>query len=200
MWRSWTKILTAAFMVTLFASQWRHAWWRRSEQHTLQPVSYDPNLPDYLPKLTTPADNPLTVDGINLGRHLFWQYIIRQRHHELCFLSWPQKAFTDGNAVSVSIDGISGKRSSMSLVNAGLPKTAFWDGRKPATLEDQALLPGYWSHRIAHHLDRCWKTGCAAMLLSHPFPAFGYKNKARSARLWQLRLLLNTMNHSKCRQ
>ncbi|MBK7009354.1 MAG: hypothetical protein IPH36_12375 [Saprospiraceae bacterium] len=40
------------------------------------PVSYDPNIPSYLPKLTTPADNPLTVDGINLGRHLFYDNIL----------------------------------------------------------------------------------------------------------------------------
>ncbi|MBK7789271.1 MAG: cytochrome C peroxidase [Saprospiraceae bacterium] len=106
------------------------------------PVSYDPNIPSYLPKLTTPADNPLTVDGINLGRHLFYDNILSGNGTMSCAsCHHPDKAFTDGLPVSFGIDGIGGRRSSMSLVNVGFTKNGlFWDGRSP-TLETQALLP-----------------------------------------------------------
>ncbi|MBP6397530.1 MAG: cytochrome C peroxidase [Saprospiraceae bacterium] len=106
------------------------------------PVSYNTNIPDYLPKLTTPADNPLTVDGINLGRHLFYDNILSGNGTMSCAsCHHPDKAFTDGLSVSFGIDGIAGRRSSMSLVNVGFTKNGlFWDGRSK-TLENQALLP-----------------------------------------------------------
>lgn len=53
----------------------------------------------------------------------------------------PQGSFTDNKAVSTGIDHISGRRSSMSLLNiAYVDKGLFWDGRAP-TLEAQALRP-----------------------------------------------------------
>jgi cytochrome c peroxidase len=61
----------------------------------------------------------------------------------------PALSFTDGKSVSVGIDGIAGKRSSMSLMNIAyvVPKPGdslqlalFWDGRAQS-LEKQALLP-----------------------------------------------------------
>jgi cytochrome c peroxidase len=53
----------------------------------------------------------------------------------------PAGSFTDNKAVSKGIDGIAGKRSSMSLLNIGYVNTGlFWDGRSK-TLEEQALLP-----------------------------------------------------------
>lgn len=144
------------------------------------PQSYDPNLPSYLPKLTTPPDNPLTVDGINLGRHLFFDNILSGNGTMSCASCHdPKKAFTDGQAVSVGIDGISGRRSSMSLVNIGFTKNGlFWDGRAK-TLEDQALLPV--TDPIELHTT--W-TDVESRLRNHEnYPtlfrkAFGIKNKS----------------------
>jgi cytochrome c peroxidase len=53
----------------------------------------------------------------------------------------PSGSFTDNKAVSIGIDGIAGRRSSMSLLNIAYATNGlFWDGRS-ATLEEQALLP-----------------------------------------------------------
>ena len=106
------------------------------------PEPYVLNIPDYLPKMPIPVDNALTVDGINLGRHLFFDNILSGNGTMSCSSCHdPKKAYTDGLAVSTGIDGIAGRRSSMSLVNVGFTKNGlFWDGRS-ATLEDQALKP-----------------------------------------------------------
>lgn len=180
MWKTWSKIFLAAFVVMLFGCNEESPDDGDLSSIPYSPVSYDPNLPDYLPKLTIPADNPLTVDGINLGRHLFFDNILSGNGTMSCASCHdPKKAFTDGNAVSVGIDGIEGKRSSMSLVNVGFTKNGlFWDGRA-GTLEDQALLPV--TDPIELHTT--W-TDVESRLRNHDsYPtlfrkAFGIKNKS----------------------
>lgn len=92
--------------------------------------------------LTIPEDNKLTVQGVTLGQHLFYDPILSADLSMSCSSCHdPKKAFTDGLAVSFGIDGIPGRRSAMSLVNAAYFTTGlFWDGRSE-NLEIQALLP-----------------------------------------------------------
>jgi cytochrome c peroxidase len=106
------------------------------------PTAYQVNLPSHFPPLPIPADNPLTTDGIQLGRFLFYDPILSADSSMSCAsCHFPDKAFTDGNAVSKGIDGIAGRRSSMSLINIGYVQSGlFWDGRAK-TLEEQALMP-----------------------------------------------------------
>lgn len=94
------------------------------------------------PQMEIPADNPMTVDGFELGRRLFYDPILSADSTMSCFSCHNQSlAFTDGKATSAGIDGMNGNRSSMSLVNIGYNYNGlFWDGRSP-TLEEQALLP-----------------------------------------------------------
>ena len=95
-----------------------------------------------VPQMPIPLDNPLTEDGIELGRHLFYDKILSADNTMSCAsCHLPEGAFTDNLAVSKGIDGIPGKRSAMSLLNVGFYDTGlFWDGRSN-TLEEQALLP-----------------------------------------------------------
>ena len=90
----------------------------------------------------TPADNPLTVEGIELGRRLFYDPILSKDSSISCaHCHNVSSSFTDNKVVSDGIQGRIGKRSSMALVNLAYnPKTFFWDGRVK-TLEEQALLP-----------------------------------------------------------
>lgn len=106
------------------------------------PESYQIELPDYFPEIYNPSDNPMTYDGVQLGRHLFYDPILSADSTMSCAgCHDPKLAFTDGQATSVGIDGISGRRSSMSLVNIGFfGNKLFWDGRSPS-LEHQAILP-----------------------------------------------------------
>lgn len=104
------------------------------------PFEFD--LPDHFPPMSIPADNPMTEEGIELGRHLFYDKILSDDNSMACASCHLQQGnFTDNQAVSLGIAGIAGKRSSMSLLNIGFNTNGlFWDGRT-MTLEEQALLP-----------------------------------------------------------
>jgi cytochrome c peroxidase len=106
------------------------------------PTPYTVELPSHFPKLEIPADNPMTVEGIELGRFLFYDPILSADSTMSCgSCHMSTNGFTDGAKVSIGIDKIAGTRSSMSLINIGFVKSGlFWDGRVK-TLEDQALLP-----------------------------------------------------------
>lgn len=104
--------------------------------------NYNPNIPSNFPPLEIPADNKLTVQGIDLGRRLFYDPILSSDSTLSCSsCHLPQGNFTDNLKTSEGVDGDFGTRSSMTLLNVGFSNTGlFWDGRVE-TLEDQALLP-----------------------------------------------------------
>ncbi|MBP9134273.1 MAG: cytochrome C peroxidase [Saprospiraceae bacterium] len=106
------------------------------------PQGYEYKRPPFYPKMEYPADNPPTVEGIALGRRLFYDPILSRDSSMGCFSCHKQElAFTDGAATSIGVDGINGRRSSMSLVDVGFNyRGMFWDGRA-TTLEEQALGP-----------------------------------------------------------
>ena len=113
----------------------------------LRDIPYDPQPYEYpyaftLGVMEIPEDNPLTVDGVELGRHLFYDPILSLDSTMSCSsCHFPAGSFTDTLAVSTGVDGVAGTRSSMSLLNVGyFTNGLFWDGRVQ-TLEEQALLP-----------------------------------------------------------
>ncbi|NND04742.1 MAG: hypothetical protein HKN87_00055 [Saprospiraceae bacterium] len=89
-----------------------------------------------------PSSNPITAEGVELGRRLFYDELLSEDFSMSCSsCHLPVGSFTDNEAVSKGIDGIAGKRSSMSLLNIGYADNGlFWDGRS-TTLEEQALVP-----------------------------------------------------------
>jgi cytochrome c peroxidase len=93
------------------------------------------------PQLVSPADNPLTEEGIALGRRLFYDPILSGDSTQSCASCHVQAhAFGDTLRFSIGIDGISGNRQAPTIVNAGWLLSAFWDGRA-GSLEAQALEP-----------------------------------------------------------
>jgi len=148
------------------------------------PVAYNLTVPEELPPLEQPDYNKLTVDGINLGRKLFYDPILSGDSTMSCAsCHMASGSFTDNLAVSEGIDGIAGKRSAMSLLNVGFYYDGlFWDGRS-ATLEGQALLPV----EDPVELHATWPE-VVDRLRSHPtYPedfrkAFGIKNKSEISR------------------
>lgn len=106
------------------------------------PTSYNLEIPSFLGQPNIPANNPLTEEGILLGRMLFFDPILSADSSMSCFsCHFPEQSFTDGMPLSVGIQGLETQRSSMSLANMVLlEKDFFWDGRA-ASLEDQAFLP-----------------------------------------------------------
>lgn len=97
--------------------------------------------PAHFPPMLIPEDNPLTEEGIELGRYLFWEKRLSGDNTMSCGTCHaPEYAFSDDTPTSTGIDGINGTRNSMALVNLAWNDRFFWDGRA-MTLEDQILEP-----------------------------------------------------------
>lgn len=106
------------------------------------PIATELAIPEWLPDMEIPADNPLTEAGVELGRFLFFDPIMSIDSSISCAsCHFPEQAFTDLKKVSKGVGGATGNRNAMSLVNVGFyTKGLFWDGRVNS-LEDQAIIP-----------------------------------------------------------
>ncbi len=96
-----------------------------------------------------PADNPMTVEGIKLGRYLFYDSILSEDYTLNCGSCHQQKkAFSDaGNQFSNGVHSQVGTRNTMALFNLAFQRgPLFWDGRAPS-LEAQILVP------VAEHTE-----------------------------------------------
>jgi cytochrome c peroxidase len=105
------------------------------------PVPLTINIPSNFPPITHPEDNPLTEEGVELGRHLFWETKLSGDNNMSCATCHsPQNAFSEPYNVSVGINGDSGTRNAMVLQNLAWSNDFFWDGRS-SSLEEQILIP-----------------------------------------------------------
>lgn len=94
-----------------------------------------------LPVAPQPADNIATVEGVALGKALFFDPILSGDNTVSCASCHrPDIAFTDALPVSVGIRDQRTEVSSMSLVNLAWQNKFFWNGRVN-TLEEQSLHP-----------------------------------------------------------
>ena len=112
------------------------------EDIEFNPTSYElPQLVDF-PQMLIPDDNPITQEGVLLGRMLFFDPILSLDSTLACASCHdPKIAFTDAQRFSTGVEGGSTNRSSMAIMNVGFNRLGlFWDGRVK-TLEEQALLP-----------------------------------------------------------
>ncbi|MDO5978528.1 cytochrome-c peroxidase [Flavivirga spongiicola] len=90
-----------------------------------------------------PINNPQTVEGIALGKKLFFDPILSADNTQACAdCHAPEKAFSDADRFSDGIDGFFGNRNAMPLFNLAwnYDEKFFWDGRV-FSLEHQAFLP-----------------------------------------------------------
>ncbi len=102
---------------------------------------YEVVLPPFTPPMPIPEDNPLTVEGIELGRHLFYEKMLSGNNTLACAgCHLQQKAFADVNTFSVGIDGFEGTRTAMPIANLAYSGKLFWDG-KANSLEELVLFP-----------------------------------------------------------
>lgn len=90
-----------------------------------------------------PIDNPQTLEGVHLGKKLFFDPILSGNNTQACAdCHAPENAFTDSNRFSEGIDGFLGNRNSMPLFNLAwnYDENFFWDGNT-FSLEHQAFVP-----------------------------------------------------------
>lgn len=91
---------------------------------------------------TLPSDNALTVQGVKLGRSLFYETQLSKDGSQSCASCHRQPdGFSDSLRFSLGVEGLEGKRQAMPVFNmAWHTNEFFWDGRAHL-LRDQALLP-----------------------------------------------------------
>ncbi len=116
---------------------------------------YDLAISSRLPKATLPQDNPLTVEGVELGRRLFHERALSASGAVACAsCHQAASAFADGGrALSAGHKGRIGQRNAMPLFNLAWYDAFFWDGRVK-TLREQVLHPISDPREMALPLDK----------------------------------------------
>jgi len=99
-------------------------------------------LPDYYPPLPETPNNELTVEGVELGRNLFYEKMLSGNNTQACASCHQQSAsFVDKEQrFSLGQEGEIGFRNSMPLFNLAYAKRFFWDGNA-RSLEELAIVP-----------------------------------------------------------
>lgn len=118
------------------------------------PTPYTLSYPAYFGnRINTPEDNPLTVEGVGLGRRLFYEKRLSANNTISCGSCHHQAhAFADDRVFSTGFDQTPTKRNTMSLANLLWVRHFFWDGRA-ASLEAQALTPLTDPHEMGQSMD-----------------------------------------------
>lgn len=158
---------------------------------TYQPVPYTFQLPSYFPQPITLPDNPITVDGVELGRRLFYDPILSADSTQSCSSCHQQaQSFANPQAVNKGILGLPGTRNAMALVNLAYnPRGFFWDGRSDSP-EELALLP------VIDHLEMndTWENVELKLRRHREYPtlfrkAFGIERKGEITRTHAIRAM-----------
>ncbi|WP_395748567.1 MbnP family protein [Prosthecobacter sp.] len=107
-----------------------------------------PPMTQRFPQVKLPADNPLTEEGVALGRQLFHDKRLSSNGTQSCSACHDQThAFADARRFSVGAEQQVGKRNAMPLFNLAWQQAFFWDGRA-ATLREQVLMPIQDKHEM----------------------------------------------------
>ncbi len=95
-----------------------------------------------LPIPDLPLDNALTIQGVQLGRMLFYETLLSKDNSQSCASCHSQQdAFSDTLQFSIGVEDLPGKRQAMPVFNLAWHNNEFfWDGRANL-LRDQALKP-----------------------------------------------------------
>ena len=113
------------------------------------PYNYsNPNFPEtFTPYVfgfdNTPTDNPITDNGVTLGRVLFYDKKLSNDNTISCASCHKQEyGFSDNTPKSIGISGEHTFRNSMGFANAGFyaAENFSWDHKAP-NLEAQVLIP-----------------------------------------------------------
>lgn len=87
------------------------------------------------------ADNPITVEGVALGRMLFYEKKLSGNNTQSCGSCHKQElAFTDGLAQGIGEQGQRTPRGTMPIFNLLWSKSFTWNGGMP-NLEEQLIVP-----------------------------------------------------------
>jgi len=109
---------------------------------------HDLQITQRCPKPALPADNPLTEQGVAMGRRLFEDKRLSFNNTQSCASCHDAtKAFSDPKRFSIGANGDTGKRNAMALFNLAWHGPMFWDGRA-TMLREQVLMPVQDAHEM----------------------------------------------------
>jgi cytochrome c peroxidase len=106
-----------------------------------------------LTSVPAPQYNPQTPEKVELGKKLFFDRRLSGDGTMNCAACHdPERAFTDGLEISLSYPTTRNWRNAPTLINVGLQKYLFHDGRAQS-LEEQALFPMMSAFEMNRNLD-----------------------------------------------
>ncbi len=137
------KLLLIACIATSIVAI--HACKKDKNEPVYSPVAMTVEVPSfvktYVGDMPQPADNALTVDGVALGRKLFYEKMLSNDNTMSCASCHKQvNGFDDPRQFSQGTNGAFGNRNAMAIVNMGWNTHFFWDGRRNS-MEGQAHDP-----------------------------------------------------------
>ncbi|MDA7978311.1 MAG: cytochrome-c peroxidase [Pirellulales bacterium] len=101
----------------------------------------DFQVPAGLKPLRIPADNPMSVEKVELGKQLFFDPRLSRDDTVSCATCHdPNKGWSNGEAFATGVREQVGGRNSPTIINSAYQYFHFWDGRATG-LEEQALGP-----------------------------------------------------------
>nr|WP_176829852.1 cytochrome c peroxidase [Tenacibaculum sp. MAR_2009_124] len=118
-----------------------------NDMQVYTPKKVELEVPDILKQKLiaplVPSNNPLTEEGISLGKKLFFDTILSKDNSQSCASCHnPQNAFSDSLKFSLGVDGIPGNRNAMPLFNLAwnFDERFMWNGSE-LSIERQAFSP-----------------------------------------------------------
>jgi len=106
-------------------------------------------LPRGFPRPVVPADDPMTIPRVELGRRLFYDRALSENGTYACASCHRQElAFTDGRGRAVGSTGEAHPRGAMSLANVAYSATLTWADDRLTRLEEQARVPMFNEHPV----------------------------------------------------
>jgi cytochrome c peroxidase len=145
-------VVAAALIAALLATMATAAF---SKQRRVATPLTGFSAPFVFGRFNVPADNPLTVESVEVGRRLFYDPRLSANGKVSCSTCHIQRlAFTDGRTTGIGVSGKPLAFNSMTLANLMWgPQHFFWNGRA-ATLEEQALVPLQHADEMAQDLEK----------------------------------------------
>lgn len=141
-----------------------------AQAHTNDPLQAPRGLESAV--LVPAPDNALTAAKFELGKQLFFDPRLSGSGTMSCSsCHLPEKAFTDGNAVSKKDDGKDNTRNSPTMHNVGYYERLYWDGRAKGL---EANIGAAWKAQLAGNATETVKRLSAVPAYTKAFQdAFG---------------------------
>lgn len=127
---------------------------KKDKVEAYEPTPFSINIPVGFPDMLISADNPLTVEGVDLGRRLYYDKLLHPDQTMSCSSCHSQSnAFTTQSS------------NSLAHINLGWAKSFLWNGKVEGTLEDIMLF----------EVEEFFKSNLVVLNQDEEYPRLFYK-------------------------